>query len=122
MNRNGHLIKSKKAVKFESKRAEWCTYHNFSTMYREVYEEMFKGGIATKHTDKVYLSIDGEITANASSATGLPTRYMISRPDKLIFVDEVGSNTSTTKDGNVGGEKFLCPASARPQIRAGCHK
>jgi hypothetical protein len=28
------------------------------------------------------------------------------RPDKLLFVDEVGSNTSTTKDGNVGGEKF----------------
>ena len=28
------------------------------------------------------------------------------RPDKLLFVDEVGSNTSTTKDGHVGGEKF----------------
>jgi hypothetical protein len=33
-------------------------------------------------------------------------------PEKLIFVNEVGSNSSTTKDGNVGGEKFLCEAEA----------
>jgi hypothetical protein len=51
-------------------------------------------------------------------ALGLPTRYMMARPDKLIFVDEVGSYTSTTKDGNVGGEKFVCEAGARPQVRA----
>ena len=43
---------------------------------------------------------------------------MMSRPDKLVFVDEVGSNTSTTKDGNVDVEKFLCKKMARPQIRA----
>jgi hypothetical protein len=40
------------------------------------------------------------------------------RPDKMLFVDEVGFNTSTTKDGNVGGEQFLCHISAQPQIRA----
>ncbi len=53
MKRNGHLIKSKKAVKFESKRADRCIYHNFSIMYREVYEEMVKGGIATKQPDEI---------------------------------------------------------------------
>ncbi|KAI2490799.1 hypothetical protein MHU86_23764 [Fragilaria crotonensis] len=103
MNRNGHLIKSKKAVKFESKRADWCTHHNFSIMYREVYEEMVKGGIATKQTDEIFLNRDGEPT-NENAASGLPTSYMMQHPDKVIFVDEVGSNTSTTKDGNVGGE------------------
>jgi hypothetical protein len=46
MRRNGHLIKSKRAVKFEVKRAEWCTYQNFKMMYNEVYKEMVKGGIA----------------------------------------------------------------------------
>lgn len=119
MKRNGHQIKSKRAVKFESKRVDWCTYHNFSTMYQEVYEEMVKGGIATKNTDKEeVLNTDGEPTTDANTATGLPTRYTMCRPDKLIFVDEVGSNTSTTKDGNVGGEKFLCHAQLRPQVRA----
>ena len=116
--RNGHQIKSKKAVKFESKRVDWCTYHNFLTMYQEVYEEMVKGGIATKQIDEAVLNIDGESTTDANTATGLATRYKMCRPDKLIFVDEVGSNTSTTKDGNVGGEKFLCHAQSRPQVRA----
>jgi hypothetical protein len=35
-------------------------------------------------------------------------------PEKRIFVDEVGTNTSTNKDGNVGDEKFLCEAEAQP--------
>ena len=117
MKRNGHLIKSKKAVKFESKRADWCTHHNFSIMYREVYEEMVKGGIATKQPDEIFLNSNGDPT-DENSASGLPTKYVMQHPEKLIFVDEVGSNTSTTKDGNVGGEKFLCEADARPQMKA----
>jgi hypothetical protein len=32
---------------------------------------------------------------------------IMNRPDKLIFVAEVGSNTNTSKDGNIGGEMFL---------------
>jgi hypothetical protein len=37
IKRHGHLIKGKKAITCDSKRADWCTYHNFSTMYyREV--------------------------------------------------------------------------------------
>jgi hypothetical protein len=44
MKQDDHLIaKEQGAVKFESKRADWCTHHNFSIMYREVYEEMVKG-------------------------------------------------------------------------------
>ncbi len=80
---------------------------------------MVKAGIAIKQTDKVCLNTDGEMTTNKNTATGLPTRYIMCKPDKLIFVDEVGLNTSTTKDGNVGGgEKFLREANQRPQVRA----
>ena len=39
MRRHQHIIKSKPAVKFEAKRAEWCTYENFSKMYDNIYEE-----------------------------------------------------------------------------------
>jgi hypothetical protein len=86
-------------------------------MYQEVYEEIVKGGIAVKNTDKEVLNAVGESAADTDAAAfGLPTRYRMCRPDKLIFVDEVGSNTSTTKDGNVGGEKFLCHAKSRPQV------
>ena len=37
LNRNKHLIKAKRAVKFDTKRAEWCTYQNLEEMYNEVY-------------------------------------------------------------------------------------
>jgi hypothetical protein len=39
-------------------------------------------------------------------------------PDWLISVDEVGSNTSQMKDGQVGGKLFLFGTDARPQQRA----
>jgi hypothetical protein len=35
-----------------------------------------------------------------------------------LFVDEVSSNTSQAKDGNVGVEKFPCISGGRPQILA----
>ena len=119
MKRHREVIRSKRSVKFEAKRAEWCTYDNFSTMYDEIYERMANRGIASKVNRKLLLSKDGEIVEHRHEAFGLPTEYMMQRPDKLLFVDEVGSNTSTTKDGNVGGEKFLCGAAGRPQVKAG---
>ena len=118
IKRNGHLVKSSKGVKFESKRAQWCVYENFVSMYDGIYHEMACSGIANELATPVFLNKEGEIVETKEESFGLPTKYIISRPDKLLFVDEVGSNTSTTKDGNVGGEKFLCEASARPQIKA----
>jgi hypothetical protein len=118
MKRNRHLIRSKRGVKFEAKRAEWCTYDNFLQMYEEVYKQMVECGVASKVSTKVHVDKSGSIVESESDGFGLPTQYLMHRPDKVLFVDEVGSNTSTTKDGNVGGEKFLCHISARPQIRA----
>jgi hypothetical protein len=118
MRRNKHIIRSKQCVKFEAKRAEWCTYTYFLVMYEEVCKAMTETGIASKLDTKVMLDKSGEIVEHKSEAFGLPTEYMMQRPDKLVFVDEVGSNNSTTKDGNVGGEKFLCEASGRPKIKA----
>ena len=55
-------------------------------------------------------------------ALGLQTKYHLIGPDLLLFVNEVGSNTSQTKDdGNVGGELFLCGKGERPQQRS-AHK
>ena len=82
MRRNGHTIKCKRAVKFESKRAEWCTNANFEEMYNEVYKEMVKGGIATELATEVFLDKQGEIVETAEESFGLPTKFMIQRPDK----------------------------------------
>jgi hypothetical protein len=66
----------------------------------------------------VKLDKQGEIVEHSKEAFGLKAQYLIQRPNKLVFVDEVGSNTCTTKDGYAGGEKFLFQADARPQIKA----
>ena len=79
---------------------------------------MVEHGIASKCDTKVKLDKAGEIVEFSDEAFGLPTQYLMHRSDKLLFVDEVGSNTCTTKDGHVSGEKFLCEADARPQIKA----
>jgi hypothetical protein len=43
----------------------------------------------------------------------------LKHPNKLIFVDEVGSNTSQAKGGQKGGEKVSCiGTAARPQQRS----
>ncbi len=63
----------------------------------------------------VYLNKQGEIVETKEESFGLPTKHIIHRPNKLVFVDEVGSNTSTTKDGKVCGDKFLCERTARPR-------
>jgi hypothetical protein len=118
MRGHQHIIRSKRSVKFEAKRAEWCTYKNFSEMYAHIYEAMVEYGIATKCDTNVKLDKQGEIAEHSKEAFGLPTKYLIQRPDKLLFVDEVGSNTFATKDGHVGGENFLYQADARPQIKA----
>ena len=118
MRRHQHIIRSKRAEKFEAKQAEWCAYENLLEMYDHIYEAMVDHGIASKCDTKVKLDKGGEIVKHSDEAFGLPMQYIIQRPDKLLFVDEVGSNTCTTKDGHVGGEKFLCQANARPQVKA----
>jgi hypothetical protein len=88
-------------------------------MYEEVYKEMANVGIASQVDTKVIVDKNGSIVEHKDKGYGLPTKYLMQCPDKLLFVDEVGSNTSTTKDGNLlGGEKFLCERLGRPQIRA----
>ena len=119
MSRNWLHVKAKKGVKFDGKRADWCTLRNFEQMYRDVYAEMAKMGIAEKLDEEVWLNKSGDVVANEEGALGMKTKYILKHPNKLIFVDEVGSNTSQAKDGQKGGEKVLCiGTAARPQQRS----
>jgi len=114
LKRNKHLISSKKAVKFDTKRAEWCTYLNMKEMYDEVYTSLVDSGLAIKHDVPVWRNDAGEVV-NKENSVGCESKYELVHPNLLLFVDEVGSNTSQAKDGNVGGEKFLCTKHGRPQ-------
>jgi hypothetical protein len=118
LKRNRHLIRTKKAVKFDNKRAEWCNYLNMKLMYDEIYKDFCCGGIAVEHPEPVWRNEAGEVVESEEQAFGLKSKYELIHPDWLLFVDEVGSNTSQAKDGNVGGQLYLCSVDGRPQQRA----
>jgi hypothetical protein len=40
---------------------------------------------------------------------GLPSKYTLTLPEYLLFVDETGCNTNQLNDGKVGGEVFIMP-------------
>jgi hypothetical protein len=46
---------------------------------------------------------------------GLKSPYKIIHQDWLVFVNEVGSNTSQAKDGDIGGQIYLCSRDGQPQ-------
>jgi hypothetical protein len=52
--RDKHFIRVEKAVKFDTKRAEWCTYTNLEEMYEEIYSHLVTSGLAVKHEEPVW--------------------------------------------------------------------
>ena len=87
-------------------------------MYTEVYQQMVSSGIAHKLDTPVRLNKNSKIVELEEEAFGLKTEYLLHHPSKLIFIDEVGSNTSQTKDGNYRGKKFIVPNDIWLQIKA----
>jgi len=90
LTRNGTSIK-------DSKRNTWVTKENFQNMYENVYQEMVKAGIAEEKEEEIQYE------------TGLPSRFQLTKPEYLLFVDETGCNTNQLNDGRVGGELFVMP-------------
>jgi hypothetical protein len=70
-----------------------------------------------KHAEPVWRNAAGDIVAK-EEALGHKSSYELIHPEMLVFVDEVDSNTSQTKDGHVGGQTYLCTKEGRPQQRA----
>jgi hypothetical protein len=116
LRRNKHLIRGKKSVKFDDKRAQWCTYDNMLDMYTEVYKDLCSAGLACEHEEPVWRNAEGEIVESEADAFGLKSKFELIHPDMLIFVDELGCNTNQKQDGD--NEKYLCPKSGRPQQRS----
>ena len=81
----------------------------FQMMYTEVYQQMVFSGIAHNLNTPVWLNKNSKIVELEEEAFSLKTKYLLHHLSKLIFVDEVDSNTSQTKDGNCRGEKLIVP-------------
>ncbi len=61
LKRKNNLIKAKRAVRFDTKHAEWCTYQNMQEMYEEVYTALVASGLAVKHETSYWRNEEGEI-------------------------------------------------------------
>ncbi len=62
-------------------------------MYEEVYDAMVKAGVAEKLAEPMWVDDKQQLT-NEENAFGQKATHLILRPDCVIFVDEVGCNTS----------------------------
>ena len=112
--RNSDKIVTRKGEKYEMNRSNWTTYHNFAQMYRRFGEEMEYAKVAEKLAEAVWMNREGE-KVDEDDAFGCKVSHIISRPDMILCMDEVGSNTCQKGDGNVGGEKFICPVEYTPR-------
>jgi hypothetical protein len=68
---------------------------------------MVESGIAIELQEEVMVSVEGNITESPTNSWGRKTKYLLTRPELLFFVDEVGSNTSQKKDGHIGGQTYV---------------
>jgi hypothetical protein len=92
----------KKGQKFSKDRSDWSIYENFEQMYNEVYAAMVIAGVATELAEPIWVNKEQEETSE-EEAFGRKVTHLLTRPDYVVFVDEVGSNLSQEGDGAVGG-------------------
>ena len=93
-------------------------------MYAGVYAAMVSSRVAIELEEEVMVRLDGSITSNKEEQAGRKTKYLLTRPEFVLFVDEVGCNTSQKNDGNNGGQKFIIQDGQRALLRSSfgdCH-
>lgn len=106
VKRHSDLIKSGKSKVKDSKRQTWCTIEHFTEMYACAYGAMAEAGVAEILAEEAFFDSEGNETTK-ENAVGLPTKFKLTHPEWVLFVDEVGSNTNQKEDGYVGGEKLI---------------
>jgi hypothetical protein len=104
MKRKSDVVRTKQCKVQDCKRYTWCTYNNFFQMYNDVYKRMVEAGVAKRLDEEVMLDKEGNIVTNKEEMFGHPTRYIVTKPKRILFVDETGSNTNQKEDGFAGGQ------------------
>jgi len=97
LSRHSSLLTLSGTVIKDVKRRTWVTHENFENMYENVYNTMVEAGVAE------------EVSEEIKYETGLPSKFKLTRPEYVVFVDETGCNTNQLNDGRVGNEKFILP-------------
>jgi hypothetical protein len=63
-------------------------------MYTCVYDAMVDANVAIKHDYEIMYDLNGNKVEESERMFGLPTRYELTHPEYVLFVDETGKNTN----------------------------
>lgn len=111
MKRNKKHIKRVATRTADIKRHQYITRENFEIMYESVYKTMVEAGVAEELEEGEYImhTQEGKETSVESEAVGLKTKYRLTKPDDIFFVDETGDNTNQKEEARIGQEKMIVP-------------
>ena len=112
MKRNHDAIRRRRCKVRDQKRLTWCTYEHFEDMYDSIYKRMVEAGVATKNDNLLMFDKEGNEVDDENKMYGRKTRYRMTCPDNVVFVDETGSNTNQKDDGYIGGRLHVMPKGA----------
>jgi hypothetical protein len=76
-------------------------------MYDVIYEKLAEKGLTEKWEEENMLDKEGNIVMDEEHMYGRPTKYNLTHPVNMVFVDDVGDNTSHANDGNKTGTKYV---------------
>lgn len=61
---------------------------------------MVEAKVAKENTEEAFFNIDGErVDADSHDRLGLATRFEVTHPEWIVFVDETGANTNLERMG-----------------------
>jgi hypothetical protein len=89
-------------------------------MYEGVYSSMVDAGIAVRVEEEIMYNKFGEITINRYEMFGRPTKYKITKPEYLLFVNKTGCSINMKEDGFAGGQIFVLPVDMGSQSGQNC--
>ena len=90
MKRNHDAIRRRRCKVRDQKRLTWCTYEHFEDMYDSIYARMVEAGVATKYDNLLMFDKEGNEVDDENKMYGRKTRYRMTCPDNVVFVDETG--------------------------------
>jgi hypothetical protein len=97
LSHHASLLTTSGTVIKDFKRRTWETKENFENIYENVYKTMVKAGMVE------------EVSEDIQHKAGLPSKYRLTRPEYVLFMDETGCNTNQLNDWKVGIERFILP-------------
>jgi hypothetical protein len=82
-------------------------------MYNIIYPKLSEIGISEMWEAEKMLDKGGNTVTDEANTYGRPAKFNIVKPKKLLFVDEVGDNTSQANDGNKTRKKYITGKGCR---------